>query len=181
MTSVDWWWLAERQCEEVWNSIVDTSTTWGCRGAILKARLIRNGLDYVALCQSANRFILTLHISWQNLASKNMFVQTVFKKAQSNTHEWYVSRVPQSAGLSWESWLYLIRISTPLVMTISDYRIVKVHYSHLNWQNVFDSVKNSFVDISCLSLQLGWNDSQILCILLKLILNVLMDQLNLGL
>ena len=78
VTSVDWWWLAERQCEEVWNSIVDTSTTWGCRGAILKARLIRNGLDYVALCQSANRFILTLHISWQNLASKNMFVQTVF-------------------------------------------------------------------------------------------------------
>ena len=147
MTSVDWWWLAERQCEEVWNSIVDTSTTWGCRGAILKARLIRNGLDYVALCQSANRFILTLHISWQNLASKNMFVQTVFKKAQSNTHEWYVSRVPQSAGLSWESWLYLIRISTPPVMTISDYRIVKVHYSHLNWQIVFDSVKNSFVDI----------------------------------
>ena len=92
-----------------------------------------------------------------------------------------VSRVPQSAGFSWESWLYLIRISTPLVMTISDYRIVKVHYSHLNWQNVFYSVKNSFVDISCLSLQLGWNDSQILCILLKLILNVLMDQLNLGL
>ena len=92
-----------------------------------------------------------------------------------------VSLVPHSAGLSWESWLYLIRISTPLVMTISDYRIVKVHYSHLNWQNVFYSVKNSFVDISCLSLQLGWNDSQILCILLKLILNVLMDQLNLGL
>ena len=91
-----------------------------------------------------------------------------------------VSLVPHSAGLSWESWLYLIRISTPPVITISDYSIVKVYYSHLNWQNVFGSEKNSFVDISCLSLQLGWNDSQILCILLKLILNVLMDQLNLG-
>ena len=67
---------------EVWNSIDDTRPTWRCRGAILKARLIRNGLDYIALCQSANQFIQylqMLHISWQILASKNIFVQTILK------------------------------------------------------------------------------------------------------
>ena len=67
---------------EVWNSIDDTRPTWRCRGAILKARLIRNGLDYIALCQSANQFIQylqMLHISWQILSSKNIFVQTVLK------------------------------------------------------------------------------------------------------